>query len=173
MPNVALALLIKKKKIRLLRIQWQATILELFSRANRVQRRVPLTLLTVMTDQIGMPSKGSFIRKQGLGKAMKLCCFSSCHSLYLGCPPFLSLHQKTSIHLSRPISIMISGKSLSFPTFRALLILECIMLCEHSEQSVLYIMSYLSSFPPVDSVLLEKNPVLVIFVSLGPDVVTQ
>ena len=64
---------------------------------------------------------------------------------------------------------MISGKSLSFPTFRALLILECIMLCEHFEQSVLYIMSYLSSFPPVDSVLLEKNPVLVIFVSLGPD----
>ena len=59
MPNVALALSIKKKKIRLLRIQWQATILELFSRANRVQRRVPLTLLTVMTDQIGMPSKGS------------------------------------------------------------------------------------------------------------------
>ena len=43
------------------------------------------------------------------------------------------------------------------------------MLCEHFEQSVLYIMSYLSSFPPVDSVLLEKNPVLVIFVSLGPD----
>ena len=100
---------------------------------------------------------------------MKLCCFNSCHSLYLGCPPFLILHQKTSIHLSRPISVMISGKSLSFPTFRARLILESITLCEHFEHSVLYIMSYLSSFPSVDSVLLEKSPLLVIFVSLGPD----